>query len=256
VLLQLVFLPLVRSYLLRSRETLRRPAEYGLERAANFYISGPTGAVLGAWYLWPEGGAPSPRHIPANSTLVLYFHGNSMDRGFGHRVQLYRRLTGLGCHLLAFDYRSYGDSSRTVLSEQSVVEDGAAALVWIEHQVPAGTRLVLWGHSLGTAVATRVLATAGTAAVSGLVLESPFNTMEDEVKTFRLARLAAWLGGLDIGQELRQAGLGFRTEDWLPQVRDTSDLQRPAVDRCTWCQPLIRTTYHWSLCKYLPLATQ
>ena len=42
--------------------------------------------ILGAWFMWPEGGYRRPRELPQDSTLVVYFHGNSQDRGFGHRV--------------------------------------------------------------------------------------------------------------------------------------------------------------------------
>ena len=35
---------------------------------------------------------------------------------------------------------------------------------------------------------------------------------------FRTVRLAVWLGGLDVAEELEQAGVQFRTQDWLPQV--------------------------------------
>ena len=42
---------------------------------------------LGAWFMWPEGGHERPRELPQDSTLVVYFHGNSQDRGFGHRVR-------------------------------------------------------------------------------------------------------------------------------------------------------------------------
>ena len=81
--------------------------------------------------------------------------------------------------------------------------------------------------------------------MSGLLLESPFNTMEDEVKKhqnhyydhhhddhhhhhcpyqphqvkkFKTARFAAWLGGFDIKEELEKANVEFRTEFWLPKV--------------------------------------
>ena len=43
--------------------------------------------ILGAWFMWPEGGHERPRELPQDSTLVVYFHGNSQDRGFGHRVR-------------------------------------------------------------------------------------------------------------------------------------------------------------------------
>ena len=39
-----------------------------------------------------------------------------------------------------------------------------------------------------------------------------------QVLHFRTVRLAVWLGGLDVAEELEQAGVQFRTQDWLPQV--------------------------------------
>jgi pimeloyl-ACP methyl ester carboxylesterase len=214
-----VFLPLVRNIFYRSRTKLLSPSEYGLERAANFYISHGEAAVLGAWFLWPEGGASKPEDIPASGCLVVYFHGNAQDRGFGHRVQLYKELVGLGCHVLAFDYRSYGDSSRVSLTETSVVEDGLAVLAWVEEAVGDDPpQVVVWGHSLGTAIATRALVTFNFTAVLGLILESPFNTMEDEATSIKMAKVLAWAAGWDLAEELRAADVEFRTESWLAQV--------------------------------------
>jgi abhydrolase domain-containing protein 12 len=126
-----VFLPLVRSYFFRSRDNLLTPAKYGLENAENFYI--PNGnATLGAWYLWPANTPYTPiTNLQENSTLIIYMHGNSMDRGFSHRVELYKVLTSMGFHIITFDYRSYGDSSHVELSEDTVVEDGKAVLTWV-----------------------------------------------------------------------------------------------------------------------------
>jgi len=217
---QVVFLQVVRSYLFRTRESLLDPASYGLERATNFYIQGSgDDDILGAWFMWPEGGSSGPRDLPKDSTLIVYFHGNSQDRGFGHRVELYKMLLGQGLHVLAVDYRSFGDSSRVALNEQTVVEDGLAVLDWVKGELgDSAAQVIVWGHSLGTAIATRALVTSNFTQVSGLVLESPFNTMEDEVKKFKTARFAAWLGGFDIKEELEKANVEFRTEFWLPKV--------------------------------------
>ena len=173
--------------------------------------------------MWPEGGAPRLEDLAPSSTLVVYLHGNSMDRGFGHRVALYQVLLKLGWAVLAVDYRSYGDSSRVRLSEQTVVEDGVAVLSWLEERLgPQPPQVLLWGHSLGTAIATQALVRANYSGVAGLVLESPFNTMEDEVKHFKVAQLTAWLGGFNIQEELRKAGVEVLTDKWLTQVHTES----------------------------------
>lgn len=38
--------------------------------------------------------------------IVIYMHGNSGTRANEHRVQLYRVLQNIDCHVIAVDYRS------------------------------------------------------------------------------------------------------------------------------------------------------
>jgi len=236
---QVVFLPLVRSYFFRSRDNLPTPSKYGLENGENFYIATENG-TLGAWYLWPANNPYTPiTRLKDNSTLIVYMHGNSMDRGFSHRVQLYKVLTSMGYHLVTFDYRSYGDSSRVELSEETVVDDGKAVLSWVaelyklrssggpnlsglakSNSPSRGPNIIVWGHSLGTAVAARAVSELeGEMEISGIVLESPFNKMEEEVRQFKVASWTAWAMGIDIGELLSKAGVQFLTEDYLPQIQ-------------------------------------
>ena len=75
---------------------------------------------------------------------------------------------------------------------------------WLQSVYPDSSRsphILLWGHSLGTAIATRTLASLESQAeagarVRGIVLESPFNKMEDEVKSFSAAQWTSWLLGI------------------------------------------------------------
>ena len=100
--------------------------------------------------------------------------------------------------------RSYGDSSPVTLSETSTLEDGLAVVtcVWSMFQDKADDQLpnlVLWGHSLGTSIAARTaLEHEPWSPVTGLVLESPFNTMEDELNNFSTVTWTTWLLGLVI----------------------------------------------------------
>ena len=79
-------------------------------------------------------------------------------------------------------------------------------------------RIVLWGHSLGTAIATRTLMEIQEHTedlVAGLVLESPFNKMEDELKHFKTVTWTAWILGTDIAEALRMTETEFLTDLYL-----------------------------------------
>ena len=88
------------------------------------------------------------------------------------------------------------------LTESTTLEDGLAVMDWVMAMFKQRTNLpniVLWGHSLGTSIASRTLASleaSGDNVVSGLILESPFNKMEDELKHFKTVTWTSWLLGL------------------------------------------------------------
>jgi uncharacterized protein len=74
-----------------------------------------------------------------------------------------------GSGLIALSYRGYGGSSG-LPTENGLVEDADTAYAFAMAQYPA-ERIVLWGESLGSAVA---LARAAEKSVGCLVLEAPF----------------------------------------------------------------------------------
>ena len=97
--------------------------------------------------------------------------------------------------------RSYGDSTRTTLSESSTVEDGQAVMEFLSEIFKNNSdppHILVWGHSLGTSIATKTLIESQQAAsmTKGLILESPFNTMQDELNHFKTVRWTAWLLGV------------------------------------------------------------
>ena len=49
------------------------------------------------------------------------------------------------------------------------------------------------------------------------------------MKKFKTARFAAWIGGLDIKEELEKANVEFRTESWLPKVIMMTSIMVPLV---------------------------
>ena len=83
--------------------------------------------------------------------VVIYFHGNMGTRASGHRTELYRLLQAENCHVLALDYRGYGDSSVvSPLTEGALVEDAIALFRWTTKHAALNVPIFIWGHSLGT----------------------------------------------------------------------------------------------------------
>lgn len=116
------------------------------------------GLALTAWY------APAK---PGRRTIV-YIHGNAGHLGDRHdRVQPYLE-RGFG--MLLVGYRGYGGNPGQP-TEAGLYIDGRAHLDWLMRQGVREDQVVLYGESLGAAVATQ-LATERKAAA--LVLEAPF----------------------------------------------------------------------------------
>jgi pimeloyl-ACP methyl ester carboxylesterase len=124
------------------------------------------GLDLTAWH--------APATGPATGTTVLVVPGNAGSRL--DRVPLARALTAVGFDVLLLEYRGYGGNPG------APTEDGLAADARAAHQhlvTERGVRpeqLVIFGESLGAAVATRLARERPAAA---LVLRSPFTSLAD-----------------------------------------------------------------------------
>lgn len=126
----------------------------------------------------------------SKTPIILYLHGNSGSRAASHRVELYQLLRDLGYHVISFDYRGYGDSTRIGPTESGVVRDAIAVYKYIVtiSKIP----VIAWGHSLGTGVLSNMLATLERSNIYGpraAILESPFNNIRDEVREHPFAKL-------------------------------------------------------------------
>ena len=147
--------------------------------------SGYSPSILNPEDVWIPVGAEGERlhgwwlaHPGATHTLV-YFHGARVNlSGSVYRLRAFRNA---GYNVLAIDYRGFGRSSALKPSEASVYEDGEAAWNWLDARVPDPRRRILYGHSLGAAIAAEVaLRGAGAGA---LVVESAFTSV-DELTVF------------------------------------------------------------------------
>lgn len=109
---------------------------------------------------------------------LLFCHGHSGS--LGHRVDLFRELLRLPLNLFAFDYRGYGKSGGRP-SERGLFRDVRAAY---DHLVSSlgerAERIVLFGQSLGGAVA---IDGALHREVAGLVVQSSFVDLKAMART-------------------------------------------------------------------------
>jgi len=155
---RLIYLPDIPS-----RALLATPARLGLAFEELNLVT-EDGVRLHAWLV------PAPG---ARGTL-LFAHGNAGN--ISHRLDSIEIFHQLGLDVLIFDYRGYGDSTGRP-SELGTYRDIEAA--WrelTERRGVAPGRIVVFGRSLGAAVAAW-LATRERPA--GLILESAFTSLPD-----------------------------------------------------------------------------
>ncbi len=103
---------------------------------------------------------------------LLYLHGNAGN--LANRSDLLQMFSELGVHVLALEYRGYGQSEG-VPSELGLYLDARAAYEWAVARIPA-SRLVVWGESLGGGPACEL---AATREVGGIILQSTFTSIAD-----------------------------------------------------------------------------
>ena len=114
---------------------------------------------------------------PAAAPTAAFFHGQggNIDDAWPWVMALWDR----GYNVAVVDYRGFG-KSRGEPSEAGLYDDAAvffAAVAASPRLDPS--RIVLWGHSLGSAVASYL---ALTAPARALVLEAPFTSIRDMVE--------------------------------------------------------------------------
>jgi len=199
---------------------LDKPTEFGLNPAYNFRLESADGAAnLGVWHVIPEGlsvgpGTDHKQLLTSGQPIVLYLHGNGDSRALPSRVGLYKKLSGAGFHVIAFDYRGYGDSTGSP-SEEGLVTDSISVFKWLRQQ-SGSAPIYLWGHSLGSAVATQTanqLSKEG-ADFSGLIIEGAFTNLMQAASTSPISwpfRLLPWFSWV-MAEAVRMNNLQFAND--------------------------------------------
>ncbi|MGJ4940514.1 alpha/beta hydrolase [Bradyrhizobium sp. HKCCYLS1011] len=133
------------------------PDQAGFPQAEEHVLTSADGEKVIVW------------HVPARAgrKVVLYFPGNG-DFLAGVVPRL-KALTADGTGLVALSYRGYAGSSGSP-SEHGLLLDANAAYAFTAERY-AADRIVIWGFSLGTGVATAI---AADKPIAKLILEAPY----------------------------------------------------------------------------------
>lgn len=144
------------------------PADYGIPAGSvtQVWIPTPDGEQLFAWYLRAEKPIAS----------AVFCHGNTGN--ITTVAEIMPHLLDAGYNVLLFDYRGFGLSSGRP-SLRGVVDDGLTAASFHEQIRPRGLPSILYGFSLGGAIAAQILREH---PFDGLILQSTFTSLPEMTK--------------------------------------------------------------------------
>lgn len=196
---------------------------------------------LGVWHIVPESaltscvtdhkknrtGIDDKLAFADDRPIILYVHGNGGTRAGDHRSILYRKLAyTFDYHVITFDYRGYGDSTNLVPTVDGVTADARFIFDWLSRQpnVHRG-RLSVWGHSLGTAIATRMVAALPSdKKPKHLILEAPFDSVGEAIRNHPFSapfRVIPYFDYFFINPMVESSELNFDSTKSIGSVKPT-----------------------------------
>ncbi|GLD52704.1 monoacylglycerol lipase ABHD12-like protein [Lates japonicus] len=169
---------------------LGRPADLSLNHTINMYLTSEEGISLGVWHTVPESQWKEAQGkdlvwyqnaLNDGSPVFIYLHGNTGTRAATHRVGVAKVLSALGYHVLVPDYRGFGDSTGEP-TEAGLTTDALHLYNWVKAR-SGNSLVVIWGHSLGTGVATNTAVKLVEQGVvfDGVILEGAFNSARQKI---------------------------------------------------------------------------
>jgi uncharacterized protein len=149
------------------------PDQLGLVHKSVFFEASD-GTKLHGWFF----------PLPGKSPVILFCHGNAGN--ISHRLHNIGELLNMGFQVFIFDYRGFGKSKGSP-SREGVFLDGLAAYDYLRNRlgIPSD-RIILFGRSLGAAVATEI---ASKRKANRLILESAFTSTKAMARTMPLFAL-------------------------------------------------------------------
>lgn len=148
-----------------SSEPLKswNPVDYGIPEGAveEHWIETPDGETLHAWYCRSDKPTAS----------AVFCHGNTGN--LTTTADVIPHQLNAGFNVLFFDYRGYGKSSGSP-TFAGVISDGVTASRYHDKLRPKSLPSVLYGYSLGGAIAAQVIRRH---PFDGLILQSTFTNL-------------------------------------------------------------------------------
>ena len=161
---------------LPDRALIANPMNYGLAYE-DVAIETADDVRLHGWWV--------PGH---GKYALLFFHGNAGN--ISHRLDSIKLFHDLGLSVLIIDYRGYGASEGRP-SEAGTYEDADAAWAYLtETRSLAAENIVIFGRSLGGAIAAWLAARRSPAA---LIVESAFSSVPELAQDLYPFLPARWL---------------------------------------------------------------
>jgi hypothetical protein len=150
-----------------DRERYYTPSDFKLDYQ-NLYLHSTDDCIVHAWFL----------RAPGKAKGVVYFlHGNAQN--ISAHIRSVYWLPARGFHVLALDYRGYGESTGTP-SIQGAIEDIDTGFEWlIENPETENLPVFILAQSLGASLAICAADTnpAIRKYATGIVLDAPFSNL-------------------------------------------------------------------------------
>ncbi|MDH3671539.1 MAG: alpha/beta hydrolase [Gammaproteobacteria bacterium] len=147
-----------------ARQLVVTPNQFGLDYEP-VSLETEDGVRLSAWYLEAN---PTPRGV------LLFFHGNAGN--ISHRIVSLQLFNRLGLSTFIIDYRGFGESEGKPSEAGTYLDAEAAWRYLVEQRKIDPSQIVIFGRSLGAAIASYV---ASKHTPRALIIESAFTSAAD-----------------------------------------------------------------------------
>jgi len=111
-----------------------------------------------------------------NFKTILFLHGNAGS--LENRIHKINHLNNIKINFLIFAWRGFSGNKGNP-TEKGLYEDALSAVKWLKNNGINEKDIILYGESLGTAIAIEI---AQNKDFAGIILESPFTSMVDAGK--------------------------------------------------------------------------